>query len=90
MTLTPVMLAVAEGLARDNREADRLRIQIENAMENGPWAMEALDIEEVWSQLSEVQQRIDERRYFLPHLYHPWIVEEVLREAIRLYYKDLS
>lgn len=90
MTLTPVMLAVAEGLARDSREVDRLRTQIENAMENGPWAMEALDIEEVWFQLSEVQEQIDNRLYLLPRMYHPWIVEEVLREAIRLYCKDLS
>lgn len=85
MTLTPVLHAVAEGLARDYQRLDRLQAQVDNAIEAGPWAMEALDIENVWDEAIEVRESIDTRISALRATYDPWIVHGVLEAAATEY-----
>ena len=81
MTLTPFLHAVAEGLARDWQRLDHLQAQVEQAIESGPWAMEALDIENVWDEAIEVRESVDARISALRDTYDPWIVHSVLEVA---------
>lgn len=84
MALSPVAQAIAEAQARDILRKYAIHNQINTAMESGPWAMEAIDIEARWDELIELDAAIAERRWSCRAVFHPWLAWEISEEAARL------